>query len=138
MDGELIAACGLDCEACEIRRVPFDPQAAESVVAWFKRQGWLAEDEGVSQVLERSMYCTGCRGNRSLHWSADCWILHCCVDERKLLHCSECELFACDRLVQWANQDEGYTAALARLRRMRSAPGKLFSPADVPPGTAVE
>jgi hypothetical protein len=118
MDRDMIAACGLDCEACEIRRVPFDPQAAESVVAWFKSQGWLAESEGVSQVLERSMYCTGCQGDRSLHWSADCWILQCCVDERKLRHCSECELFACDRLVDWASQNEGYTAALARLRQM--------------------
>jgi hypothetical protein len=116
----LIAACGLDCASCEIRLAPTDPAAARVVVDWFRSQGWLAADEGLAQALERNMYCTGCLGSRETHWSADCWILACCVDQRGLGNCSQCEAFPCSRLVEWAGQDDSYAAALARLRQMRS------------------
>ena len=118
-----IAACGLDCGACPIRRMPFDSDAAAGVVAWFKKEGWLKEDEGVADALERSMYCKGCHGDRSIHWNAECWILQCCVDERKLNHCSECDVFPCDRLQEWSGQRESYGEALQRLRNMRENPG---------------
>jgi len=100
---------------------PTDPEAARVVVAWFKQQGWLSEAEGMAEVLERGMFCTGCLGNRETHWSSDCWILACCVDQRGHSNCSECENFACDRLVAWSGQDESYSAALARLRELRTA-----------------
>ncbi|NIV38597.1 MAG: DUF3795 domain-containing protein [Anaerolineae bacterium] len=74
-------------------------------------------------MIERKMYCTGCLGDRDTHWSADCWILTCCVDQRGLSNCSECETFACQRLVDWAEQNERYGAALARLRGLRAANG---------------
>jgi hypothetical protein len=83
--------------------------------------GWLAEGEGVEEVLARSMYCPGCRGDRSVHWSADCWILQCCVDEQGLDHCSQCARFPCERLVEWAEGSEAYSTALARLHCMRAA-----------------
>jgi hypothetical protein len=114
-----IAACGLDCEACEIHRVPFDAQAAQSVVAWFREQGWLGADEGVTEILARRMYCKGCLGDRELHWSPDCWILHCCVDDKGLRDCSECEAFPCERLRQWSTQNDGYAKALLRLESMK-------------------
>jgi hypothetical protein len=113
-----IAACGLDCGACAIRRMPFDDEAAAEVVAWFKNQGWLKEDEGVVEALERSMYCKGCHGDRSIHWDAECWILRCCVDDRGLNHCSECEAFPCDALHDWSTQRSAYGEALQRLRTM--------------------
>jgi len=118
MTGKLMAACGLDCEACEIRRAPFDSEAAAVLVAWLKEQGWLAADEGMAQVLERRMYCTGCLGDRTVHWSADCWILRCCVDERGQANCSQCREFPCERLVAWSGQNEGYRSALARLQTL--------------------
>ena len=77
----------------------------------------------MTQVIERKMYCTGCLGDRATHWSSDCWILACCVDQRGRSNCSECELFACDRLVDWARQNERYIAALARLRELRAELG---------------
>ena len=119
----LMAACGLDCGTCEIRLAPADPAAAKVIVDWFRRQGWLSETEGMAEVIERKMYCTGCLGDRDTHWSADCWILACCADQRGLSNCSQCEAFACDRLVDWAEQNEGYGAALARLRGLRAATG---------------
>lgn len=123
MQSSMMAVCGLDCGTCVIRLAPTDAAAAMRLVDWFRREGWLAEDEGMVQVLERKMYCTGCLGDRDTHWSADCWILACCVDQRGYGNCSECEAFACDRLVEWAKESEGYSAALLRLRELRAEAG---------------
>jgi hypothetical protein len=117
----MIAVCGLDCGACDIRLLPTDPQAAERVVSWFRQMGWLQPDEGVAEVLDRRMYCQGCHGDRSVHWSADCWILQCCVDDNGLELCHECPSFACERLKEWAEQNARYTQALQRLQQMRRA-----------------
>jgi hypothetical protein len=114
----MIAACGLDCSRCEIRRAPFDEDAAASVVAWYREQGWLEEDEGMAVVLERNMYCCGCLEDRTAHWSPDCWILQCCVDDRDLENCAWCPDFACERLKEWAAQNQGYAQALERLREL--------------------
>jgi hypothetical protein len=97
--GEIMGACGLDCASCEIRRLPFDAEAAAKTVAWFRQEGWLEESEGVKEALVRSMYCQGCLGDRSRHWSADCWILQCCVDRKHLQFCAECGDFPCPRLI---------------------------------------
>lgn len=119
-EGRWIGVCGLDCGSCDVRRLPVDDAAAERVVAWFRQMEWLAPDEGVAEVLERGMYCRGCRGDRTIHWSPDCWILQCCVDERGLAHCSQCVEFPCDRLQEWAQGSARYREALARLEGMRS------------------
>jgi hypothetical protein len=121
VDNSMMGACGLDCESCEIRLAPTDPAAGKVVVDWFKREGWLSDGEGMAQVIERKMYCTGCLGDRAVHWSGDCWILNCCIDQRGHCNCSQCEAFACSRLVDWAKQNDGYGAALARLRQLRAA-----------------
>lgn len=121
MDQEVkMAACGLECLTCSLRLAPYDSSSAQVVVAWFRRQGWLAEGEGMEQVLERRMYCTGCHGCRDTHWSADCWILACCVDSHGHDHCGQCEEFPCGRLEEWAQGSGSYAAALARLRSLRA------------------
>ena len=116
---EMIAVCGLDCGSCEIRRAPNEPDVAQRLVAWFKKEGWLKEDEGISEVIERRMYCRGCRGDRSVHWSADCWILKCCVDDKGHEFCYECSMFPCERLSEWAKQSDDYSQALQRLKKMK-------------------
>jgi hypothetical protein len=114
----MIAACGLDCTDCDIRLVPSDAIAAARIVSWFKEKGWLEKGEGVPEIIERSMYCQGCHGDRAVHWSADCWILQCCVDEKGLRHCFQCDAFPCGRLEEWSKGNQSYTAALNRLREM--------------------
>ena len=127
---EMIAACGLDCGACSIRRLPFDESAAAEVLPWYREMGWLKENEGVSEAIKKKMICNGCHGDRKAHWSADCWILQCCVDAKGLQHCSECDAFPCTRLVEWSKTDESYGQAFARLRSMhaglarRTIPGR--------------
>lgn len=115
MNVDWMAACGLNCETCEIRLAPSDPHAAEVVMTWFKGEGWLAVDEGMPEVIERKMYCTGCLGSRDTHWSGDCWILDCCVDQHELTNCSQCRDFPCQRLVAWSKQNDSYQQALENL-----------------------
>ena len=107
----------MDCENCEIRSAPFDTDAAEIVLKWFKSQGWLTEDEGMPDVIERKIYCSGCQGSRDTHWSADCWISACCVDQHGLENCSQCLDFACERLIEWSKQNQSYYDAHARLNQ---------------------
>lgn len=129
MPEDWIAACGLDCEPCAIRRLPFDEKAAAECLKWFRDMGWLTSDEGRNAAIDRGMYCTGCRGSRSTHWSvgedgrASCFILRCCVDEKTLAHCSECEGFPCAQLTEWSKQKQDYAAAFARLRSMKAETG---------------
>jgi hypothetical protein len=114
-----LAACGLDCESCSIRRFPSDAGAVVEAIGWYREQGWLEEGEGVAEAIERKLICRGCHGDRTTHWLADCWIHHCCVDAKGLQHCSECETFPCDRLVQWAKTEESYGKAFGRLQELR-------------------
>lgn len=118
----MLAACGLDCGPCPIRRLPFDDEAARACVDWYRKEGWLSDEEGPAEAIERKMYCRGCLGDRDVHWSASdeavCWILECAVDKRGLTHCGQCDLFPCDRLVEWSTKNERYGAAMERLRAL--------------------
>jgi len=115
----LMAVCGLDCGDCDIFRVPLDPQAASRVTAWFREMGWLEEGEDASDVVERAPYCEGCRGDRTVHWSPDCWILKCCVDDKGREFCYECEGFPCEELLHRAKGNERYRGALELLKKMK-------------------
>ena len=117
--GEMLAACGLDCGPCPIRRIPFDPEAAAKMVGWFREMGWLKEAEGVAEVIERGMYCKGCQGDRSVHWTDNCTIMLCCVDEKHKQHCGECaELMSCDKLEAFASDEHvHHQEAVNRLRQ---------------------
>lgn len=121
---DMIAVCGLDCGPCDIRRAPIEPEAAQHIVAWFKKKGWLKENEDIAEAIERGMYCKGCRGDRSVHWSADCWILKCCVDDKGYEFCYECNIFPCERLTEWAKQSENFSQALDRLKKMKEKHGQ--------------
>jgi hypothetical protein len=115
----MMAACGLDCGACDIRRAPTDPEAAQRIVAWFHKMEWLEADEGIAEIIERGMVCQGCRGDRSLHWSPDCPLLICCVDKKHLEHCARCDEFVCAKLQAFASDGlQRRRDAVERLKRI--------------------
>jgi len=116
----MMAVCGLLCESCDIRRMPFDDEAARVTIDWYREKGWLKKNEGVKEAIARNLICTGCHGDRAKHWSADCWILKCCVDDKNLRHCHECTDFPCDRLVDWSRKNEEYAKAFGRLTQLRT------------------
>jgi hypothetical protein len=111
-EDRMIAACGLVCDDCEIMKATDDEGLATRIAQWFKRE--LNEEVDPEQIM-----CAGCTGDRDLHWSPDCWILLCCVDQKRLDFCYECSEFPCAKLQEWAKENEGYGEALERLHAMK-------------------
>jgi len=109
---ELIGVCGLICSGCDILEASNNPEIAQKIADWFKK-------ERNKDVKLEDICCLGCKGDRTKHWSADCWILQCCVDKKGLEFCSECEEFPCDKLVEWSKESERYKEALNRLKEMK-------------------
>lgn len=116
-DQEMIAACGLICHGCDMMEATTNPTLAQKIADWFKRE--LNEDVKAEQI-----HCAGCSGDREVHWSPDCWILLCCVDQKGLDHCYQCGEFPCDRLEEWAGENDRYGEALERLRTMQPREGR--------------
>ena len=120
-----LAICGIDCTICPLRIADSNTQAAQSLVGWFKNEGWLKEDEGVSELMQRGPYCRGCRGDRSVHWSSSCQFLSCCIDEKQLHNCSECQDFPCEPLATFYERDPDPKTkeAYKRLQKMKAEQG---------------
>ena len=110
----MIAPCGIDCSRCDIHLAPGNPELAERLAAAFRKR--------IDPNIQPSQFhCQGCPGDRIDHWSPNCRILHCCVDDRNLQHCNQCPEFACDELERWAGVREQHKLALDRLKKMGSA-----------------
>ncbi len=110
-ENQMIAVCGLVCSGCGILKATTDAKAAQGIVDWFRK-------ERNEELKIEDIHCSGCKGDRAKHWSPDCWILQCCVDQKGLEFCHECDDFPCERLKQWAKLDKRYGEALNRLREM--------------------
>lgn len=113
MTHSMIAPCGIDCSACDIHRAKDNPELMAEVLDWFKT-------ERKKEFSAEQIRCDGCLGERSRHWSPECWILRCVVEEHHHESCSECEEFPCERLEKWGRSSAGYSKALARLKAMRA------------------
>jgi hypothetical protein len=108
----MIAACGLDCTECDIFQAADNPEIAQRIVDWFARERGI-------EVKPEDVHCEGCKDDRAKHWSADCWILEYCVDDKGLESCYECADLPCQRMNEWAKGSERYSDALERLKGMR-------------------
>jgi len=109
---QMIAVCGLNCSECDIFQASSNRELAQQIVDWFKK-------ERDTEVKIEDIRCLGCRGDRAKHWSPDCWILKCCVDEKGLEYCFQCGDFQCEKLKEWAEENKSYGEALYRLEEMR-------------------
>ena len=118
-----IAVCGIDCNACPFPSIHTSLENAQKWVGMFREWNVLKEGEGAKEIMEHGPYCIDCHGDRSVHWSANCWILKCCVDDKGLNNCSECDDFPCDKLVEWSKEDEGYKKALDNLKQLKEKGG---------------
>ena len=110
---QMIAVCGLECHKCDILEATNDAKTAQKIVDWFKK-------ERNQDVKLEDVRCCGCKGDRSKHWSADCWILQCCVDKKGLEFCSDCDQFPCGKPAEWSKGSKRYTEALNRLAGMKT------------------
>ncbi len=112
----VVACCGLKCGECDLKNMLVNEEAAERTVGWFREKGWLSDTEGLDDVFQKGMYCTGCLGDRTTHWSPNCEILVCCADNKKLANCSQCTVFPCELLTKRAENNERYRKALEKLK----------------------
>ncbi len=108
----IIAACGLDCAECDIYRAKSEPDVMKGILDWLNR-------DVPDRCKPEDVHCDGCLGDRSVHWSADCDILTCCVDAKEFKSCSECGELPCERLKKWSENGPRYTAALESLMSAR-------------------
>ncbi len=111
-ENQMMAVCGIICSKCDMFQATNNLEIAKNIVDWFKK-------ERNEDVKLEDIHCSGCKGDRTKNWSADCWILQCCVDEKSLEFCCECDTFPCEKLVQWSKGCEGYGIALNRLKEMK-------------------
>ncbi len=111
---EMLAPCGLDCSKCNIYRAKREPETMQRILDWFKNERKI-------ELKPEQVACQGCLGDRSAHWSADCGILQCSVDQRGLTSCSRCGGFPCEKIESWAARGPKYAAALDRLKAMKKA-----------------
>jgi hypothetical protein len=112
----LFAVCGLECNKCKIYNAPKNPEIAKELVKIFDGR-W--ENVGVEDF-----HCNGCRDVENC-WTEDCWIRDCCVKEKMLNYCYECQDFPCNKLKNWADENEGYAIALQNLKEMKKKSKKV-------------
>ena len=102
-----IGACGMDCNSCPFPTIHTDIGTASGWIGMFREWDVIGDNEGAEEIMAKGPYCINCQGDRSSHWSRDCLILKCCVDENKLNNCSECGSFPCDKLLKHYKTTEG-------------------------------
>jgi hypothetical protein len=117
--GKNIAACGIDCSTCPFPHIHESLENAQKWVGQFREWKVIKQDEGAEEIMSKGPFCMGCRGDRSRHWSANCQILKCCVDEKGLNNCSQCGEFPCEKLVEWSRKRPQHARALARLKKLK-------------------
>ncbi len=100
-----LTPCGLDCYDCSIRL-----RTKEELNYWARQNVDLDK-----------IRCDGCRSSRKKnHWSPNCEILQCCVYERKLEFCAECQDFPCDNIRDWAKEHKHHAEAVKRLEEIKN------------------
>jgi len=107
----MMATCGLLCHKCDIFLAIDDKNLVKKIAEWFNENGY-------SDIKPKDIHCKGCKGNKDKHWSPDCWIIKCCVDEKGLEFCYECKDFPCEKLQKWSKKNDGYRQAFERLKKL--------------------
>ena len=96
MDKHKLAACGIDCNECGYYKITLyqDREAAELLVPWFQKMGWIGENDGAEAVLKKAPLCKGCWSDFVFCGKNSCYFNSCCA-EKKINNCGECAEFPC-------------------------------------------
>ena len=111
---QLIACCGLDCEACDARTATLTNDSAlreKTAALWSKLNG--------VPITPDMLYCTGCRadGAKTPFCDSLCPIRHC-VREKGLDTCADCtQMDTCQALRRITANNPPALEALKQLRR---------------------
>lgn len=117
-----LAACGMDCAACASYRATMegDREAAESLVAWYRGNGWIGPDEGAQAVLDKNPLCKGCwDSSDECFFQCGCGSVDfriCCAG-RGIAHCGRCVDFPCENYMRFVDMSGHHLEAMDRLKR---------------------
>ncbi len=111
----MIAACGLNCDECQIRKAANDREYAEQLAAQWRQSG---NQEAAADWFK----CQGCRGTDELVWSDNCKIRQCCIKTKELENCSYCGQFPCSFVEKFEKDGYAHHAkAVQHLRELKSS-----------------
>ncbi len=79
-------------------------------------QDFIEEQLNVRKIYQETYNLLS---QRHLHWSANCDLVACCVDEKKLDSCHECDEFVCEKLEKWKKSGEKYAEGVELLRSLK-------------------
>ncbi len=114
-----LAACGIDCNECDLYKAEFDKNAAESLVRWFESKRWIGENDGAEAVMKKAPFCRGCWNKTGVHWcDTNCNLLKCCED-KQINHCGECSDFSCKKYMEFANDGDHHKKAMEYLLSLK-------------------
>jgi hypothetical protein len=101
-----LGVCGLDCGQCTIHL-----RTKEEL------DFWKAQNADLDKVR-----CDGCRSERreGRHWSCDCKLVACCIDQKGFEFCAQCaDLDTCVLVKEFVEPYEHHREAVARLMEMK-------------------
>jgi hypothetical protein len=107
----MIAACGLNCDECSIRKAADDKEFAEKLAAQWRKSGR-------SEATADWFKCQGCHGPDELVWWGGCKIRSCCIKRRRLSNCSYCSGFPCLLIEEF--EKDGYAHHAKAVQHLRS------------------
>ena len=119
MDKLRLAACGVDCSVCGTYNKEHDIKAAESLVEWYRRQGWIEINEGAEAVQKNPPFCKGCWEKSENNFSGGCHIRACC-EEKGINHCGDCDVFPCEKYIEWTGDLAHHKKAMEYLISLKS------------------
>ena len=101
-----LTPCGLNCSFCPIHL------RTDGELNYYRQRN----------VDPEKIRCDGCRSDRTgNHWSPDCELLQCCVDQRGFEFCAECPEFPCSIINKWAQDYDHHKQAVRRLAEMKES-----------------
>lgn len=115
------AACGLDCNTCNLYLAGHDPRAAAALVDWFRSRGWIGPEEGAEAVQRQAPFCHGCWDVTAKQWCGECHLRACCTQNARA-HCGECSAFPCAEYQQWTVGQAHHLAAMEMLLAEKGNP----------------
>lgn len=114
-----LAACGLDCNTCNLYRATFDMEAAAALTEWFRSRGWIGADEGAEAIRRMTPLCLGCWTQTGPCWCGECRLRACCEDHARA-DCGECADFPCAAYRAWTVGQSHHQAAMEFLQKRRA------------------
>jgi hypothetical protein len=92
---KLLAHCGLDCSKCDAYLLRNEKDVALRSAAakkWEKLYGY-------SDLKPENIACDGCLSETGrVFFNCNICPIRMCANERKVVHCSECEDFPCENI----------------------------------------